>query len=359
MIDISGRKIGPGEPLFIVAEVGATSNGSAETVLTLVEAAKAAGADAIKFMFIRPDEFMADKTVQYEYDWAGGRTRENMYQMFRGLMLPESDWRRITEHCRLVGLPWYATVDNLPDVDMAERLGCPAYKLSSWDIRHYPLIRRMARTGKPLQIDLGPALLGEVCQVLDEIDRTGRHQQVIVVHCTHSNDPADFNLNTIPYLRYTLELPVGWSADSRDDYPDLVAVGLGANLVEKRLTMARTYPGHHHVKALEPDEFAEWVGRVRLMERGELQIPDPTREAPGFLGEYAVRPSLSDLRMKDLYFTFIHAAQDIPAGAVITEDMLCAKRPGHGISPYYIGWFAGRTCAQDVRANEMWRWDCV
>ena len=341
MIRIGERIIGPGQPIFIAVEAGSTCNGDLGTALAMADAAKESGADAIKWQMIGPDDLMSDKSVMYIYEWAGGSKTENMYDMFCKLTFEPAQWQQIVEHCDRIKLPWYTSVDYIAGVDLAEQLGCPMYKLSAWDCRNFPLIECLAKTGKPIQIDLGPHIEGEIVTMLNHIP----HRDVVLVHATHAKSDAEFNMLAIPYLRDKFTLPVGWSAESRERTPDFLAVALGVCLIEKRISLKTTHPGHHHIKALEPHEFAAWVQMVR--------------SAEAMLGQYAVKPSLEDLRQKSLWFTSIVAQCDIKMGNAITREMLYAKRPGHGISPLYMDRFVDKLAARNIAKDEVLGWQDV
>jgi N-acetylneuraminate synthase/N,N'-diacetyllegionaminate synthase len=341
---IDDRPVGPDQPVFIVVETGTTCNGDLETALRLVDAARDAHADAVKFQLIGPEYFMSDTTVTYEYEWAGGRRSENMFDMFKSLQFGPEQWERIRDRCVANGLAFYATVDYVPGIELAERLAVAAYKLSSWDLGNVPLIRAMARTGKPIQIDLGPARLAEIEKAIDLIVAEG-NEQIVLVHCSHSKTDDGINVRSVPYLGSVFGRPTGYSCDSRDHVPDLAAVALGARLLEKRVTLDRNYEGHHHLKALEPDEFADWVQMVR--------------RAEAVLGEFAVRPSEEDLRQKEQFFVSLTADVDIAAGETITAGKLACKRPGTGIAPEHVELLVGRTARRPIRRNELLTWDVV
>jgi len=311
-------------------------------MLRLIDAAKSVGANCVKPMIIGADAFMSDKSVTYTYQTADGERSENMYEMFKKLEFTPDEWRQVVAHCDEVGIGCFFTVDYIDGVALAEELETPAYKVSSWDIRNFPLIRAIAKTGKPTYFDLGPALAGEVLQ-LREFWEKHHGGEMRLIHCTHGPEDTA-NMATIRFLM-KLGYPTGWSSDGRDDRLDHLAVAAGAHYIEKRITLDRTFPGHHHVKALEPAEFAAWVKRIR--------------ETEAIMGEFAVRPSLDDLRQKDLYFTSIVAARDIAEGELVTEDMLAAKRPGTGISPLYIDRFVGKRTTRAFKENQGWTWDAV
>jgi N,N'-diacetyllegionaminate synthase len=343
-VQLGGHVVGPGHPAFVVVETGTTCNGDLDTALRLIDAASDGGADAIKFMLIGPEFFMSDTTVAYEYEWAGGKRSENMFEMFKGLQFEPAEWGAIRDRCAERNLVFYATVDYVPGVELAESLGVAAYKLASWDLGNVPLLREMARTGRPIQIDLGPARLSDIEKALDVVTGEG-NDQVVLVHCSHSKTDDGINVRSVPYLESTFGFPTGYSCDSRDPVPDLAAVALGARLLEKRMTLDRSYEGHHHIKALEPHEFGEWVETVR--------------RAESVLGEYAVRPSEEDLRQKELFFVSVTAESDISAGETITLDKLACKRPGTGIAPELLDVLVGRTAQRNIRRNEQLTWDAV
>ena len=343
-IELGGRAIGPGHPIFITVEAGTTSNGNLDTAFRMIDAAKEAGADAIKFMFIEPDSFMSDRSVSYEYEWAGGRVTENMYEMFKGLQFTRDEWRQVRDRCKEVGILFYATVDYLEGIDLGEELGVPAYKLSSWDARHFPLAQKMGSTGKPVQVDCGPTTVAELEMLLATLERAGT-RDVILVHCSHAKDDAGANVRSVPYLQQVFGLPSGYSADSRDFVPDIASVALGTHLIEKRLTLDKNTRGHHHIKALEPSEFKEWVTMIR--------------RAEAMLGEFAVIPSPEDLRQKELYFVSLVADRRIPAGSAIEPAMITCKRPGTGLSPALLDVVVGRKARRDIEANELITWDMI
>jgi sialic acid synthase SpsE len=323
-------------PIQLVAEVGTACNGSVQEALALADVVKASGADCIKYMLIGSDHFMADKAVEYTYRWSGGTKTVNMHQMFKGLEFMPNDWAAIVVHCRAIGLPWFLTVDYLDGITLAEDLGCPCYKLSAWDIRNYPLIRALAQTGKPLWIDLGPVVLGEVVNVLQEIGKV-RQIPVTLLHSTHSGDPADANLRAIPFLKAQTGCGVGWSAPGRDWPLDALAMAAGAGCVEKRLCLDTQADSHHALSSLNPEEWTEWVAWMRAQEAC-LGVPD-------------LVPSFEDVRQKPLWFTSITTAKDVSRGTVFTPDLLCAKRPGHGISPLYLERCYGKRAARDLPAD--------
>jgi N-acetylneuraminate synthase/N,N'-diacetyllegionaminate synthase len=287
---------------------------------------------------------MSDRSVTYEYEWAGGKTGVNMYEMFKGLEFTRDEWTRIRDYCSEREIVFYSSIDFVDGVALGEELGMAAFKLSSWDAGNVPLIRRMAQTGKPVQVDLGPTRLTDIERIV-EVVRSEGNEQLVLVHCSHALEDSGINVRTVPYLQDVFGVPVGYSCDSRDSVPDLASVALGAHLLEKRITLDRSYPGHHHVKALEPGEFKTWVEDVRRAEE--------------VLGRYAVVPSAEDLRQRELYFVSVVADEPIAAGTPISREMLACKRPGTGIAPEHLDLIVGRTARRDLQPDELVTWDAV
>lgn len=340
-VKIGNRWLGEGHPLFIVVEVGTTSNGDLPTALALIDAAKDAGADAVKFQIIGPEYFMSDKGVSYEYECEDGRRSENMYEMFKKLTYSREDWLKIRDHAKKRDIIFYATLDYVEGIPLAEELDLAAYKLSSWDALNIPLIQAMARTGRPIQIDTGPVTLGELDLLVDTIKAEG-NDKIIIVHCSHSDRDDEVGLKAIPFLQKGLHYPVGFSADSRDFIPDIIAATLGCDLIEKRLTMDRKFPGHHHVKAVEPHELKDYISmihRVRLL-----------------MGKEGVHPSSEDRRQRQLYYVSLVARRNLERGSQLSADDITCKRPGTGISPVHLPLVVGRKLQRDIQKDELISW---
>lgn len=341
-INISKYEIGEGKPIFIVAETGVTANGSLEKGKELIRIAKNAGADAIKFQTIDCDGFMSDKTVNYKYVSSEGPQEENMYDMLKKHQFNQYELMELSKYAKQMGIIFYLSVDTIRSVEWAEAADAAAYKIGSWDLRNYPLLEAVAKTGKSIQIDLGPVILGEIVQMLEFLEKHGT-REVMLVHCSHASEIENLNLKSIPYLKELFNIPIGYSADTREMAPDVMSVALGVKMIEKRLTLDRNTPGHHHNKALEPYEFKEWVEDIRRAEAA--------------LGIKCLKPSIEDLTSKGLYFTSIVASRNIDSGEVITKDMLSAKRPGNGVSPLYADQMIGKKVNRSFKENEVITWD--
>jgi N,N'-diacetyllegionaminate synthase len=343
-IKIRNRTIGEDQPLFVIAECGVTCNYDMAITKGLIDVVRDCGADAIKFIFWFPEEIMSDRSVTYSYETASGPRSENMFDMLSKLKFSLEEWREVKAYADSKEVILFSTVNSPSGIRYAEALGLEAYKLSSWDYNYLPLFRDIARLGKPMLLDTGPVHPLDVAKVLHVIRDTG-NQQIVLIHCFHTRDHAEMNMRTIPYLKAAFNTLAGYSSPDREDAMDIVAVSLGAVVLEKRLTLDRKLPGHHHFISKEPKEFEAYV---KLM-----------RDVHTSLGVHDLRPSAGDLQERKKWFRHLVANRPIPKGTKLTAEMMEAKRGEYGVSPEYMEFFVGRTTKRDLAENETLSWEDV
>lgn len=343
-LTIGGRTIGKGHSPFIMAECGVTCNYDMKITKELIDVVAESGADGIKFIFWFPDEIMSGRDVIWRYNTTEGKKEENMYEMLSKLHFSLEQWKEVKDYADKKGIVLFSTVNSPSGITWTEELQLEAYKLSSWDFNDHPLWRRIAKFKKPMIIDTGPVNSLEVAQVMKVMEEEGNDQSVLV-HCYHTDDPKEINMRAIPYMHKTFNCPVGFSATDTHDEMDIAAITLGATFLEKRLTMSRDLPGHHHILSKEPKEFAAYVTMMRSVHAA--------------LGTRAMIPSKTDLEHRKEYFRHIVANEDIPKGTVLTESMLEGKRPEEGISPEHMDLFIGRKTKRDLQRNEAIKWEDV
>lgn len=338
------KVIGDADRAFIIAECGVTCNYDMDIARRLIDVVAESGADAIKFIFWFPDEIMSDRSVSYQYDTVDGPRVENMYEMLNGLRFSLDQWRALKAHADARGIILFCTVNSPSGIDYAEAIGLDAYKLSSWDFNYLPLWRRIAALGKPMLIDTGPVTALDVAKVLAVMQEEG-NDQCVLVHCFHTDTPREMNMRTIPYLRTAFDCLVGFSSTDQRDEMDIMAATLGVDVLEKRLTLDRRLPGHHHVLSKEPEEFTRYVAMIRAIEQAR--------------GTYELRPSDADRAERKKWFRHLVANEDIPAGTVLTAEMLEGKRPEAGVSPEHLQLFVGRRTRRALRRDEALAWEDV
>lgn len=341
VISLGAKDVGGENPCFLAAEAGTTCNGNLSMAKELIDLAADAGFDAIKFQTIGPDSNLSDKTVRYRYKTLDGWAEENMYEMFKGLVFQTAEWQEIARYTRSKRLIFFSTADYLEGVDTLEACDVPIHKSGSWDVTYEPLIIKMAKTGKPLMLDLGPAALADIVRFV-ELSRQYGTGAAILLHDFHTDVAAQMNMRNIPYLQEMFGLPVGFSAPGRQDDLDIIAVTLGADLIEKRITLSRKIPGHHHALSIEPSELKPWVERIRWAEAS--------------LGSREVRPSEADVADSQKYFRSICTLRPIRRGEPYTPENLDGKRPGDGIPTKYLDQFWGRSAPLDFEADRLLTW---
>lgn len=349
MIKFGNRIVGDGHPIFVTFEAGPTHD-SVASAKQLIDHAADAGADAIKFQILDPDRLIADKKQLFTYEILVDRETgkretisEPLYDIMCRRALSEHEWLEVKRHADSRGIAFFATIGFPEEVEMMSRFGCDSIKIASADITHFPLIRAAARTGMCLQIDTGNSTLGEVEEAVEVIRREG-NENIIIHHCP-TDYPAKLtgiNLNIVRTLKHMFDYPIAFSDHSPGTDMDIAAIALGANLVEKTITMDRTTPSVEHIMSLEPPEMRAFV---QLM-----------RDMPVALGHS--RRLMGDAeRQKSMFMRrSIFAKCDIAAGTVLTEAVLDYRRPGFGIPPSEFRKVLGKVCIKPVAAGTMIAW---
>lgn len=338
---VGGHAVGDGEPVFCVAEVGTTANGDPVKGKELIRVAAEAGFDAVKFQTIDPEQ-ISDKTAVYRYQTLGGPAEENMYEMFKKLVFPPDQWTQLADEARRAGILFFSSIDYPAGVDMLLDCGVEAFKIGSWDVTYEPLVARVAKAGKPIFFDLGPVDLSDVLRFAD-ICREHGNTDLVPVHDFHTDLPGQMHMRTIPFLKRTLGCPVGFSAPGRNHDLDVMAVALGANMLEKRVTLDRATQAHHHVLCLEPRECRPWIERIRFAEAS--------------LGREGLTPSDADRRDATRYFRSLCATAPIRRGQPFSRDNLDGKRPGTGIPTFYLDIFLDRPARRDIAPDTLLEWE--
>lgn len=340
-VRLGDKTIGPGHPVYLIVEVGTTCLGDLDKALRLVEAGAAAGVDAMKFQVIDPDQ-LSDKSVTYPIRTAAGTENVNMFQMFSRLHFSEDDWRTIAAACAEAGMGFFATVDYLDGVDLLERVGVPAHKMGAWDVTLRPLVERIGQTGKPLFVDLGPATEAEADQLIAWYQAAGGGC-VMFMHDFHTDLDTQMNLRAIPYLNERYDGPAGFSSPALDNDLDFAALALGAHHLEKRLILSRQERAFHAHESLEPDELADWVRRIRHVERA--------------LGRPAIIPTDRDREMSQLYYRSVATLAPVAKGELFSPANLGGKRPGTGLATEHLAELWGRRAKADLAADRLIGWE--
>ena len=331
--------------VFVIAEAGVNHNGELDLALRLCDAARATGADAVKFQTFRAEDLVLPgaPTAQYQARQTG---QQDQFAMLQGLELLPPQHEAIKRHCDAIGIEFFSTPFSVEAVDMLVRLGVRRIKLSSGELTHRALVERAAAARLPLLVSTGMATMDEIREALQWIaGARGGLDGVTVLHCTSAYPAPDeaLNLKAMVSMAADLGMAVGYSDHSLGIEAALAAVALGASVIEKHLTLDATLPGPDHSASLEPAQFKAMV--------------DGIRRVSAMLGDGVKAPTPEERDTARVARRSIVAAVDIPAGAVITAAMLACRRPATGIAPRELASVLGRQAAQQLPAGTVLQWD--
>jgi len=333
--EINGRRIGPGEPVYIVAEMSANHNQDFDRAVEIIGAAKEAGADAIKLQMYTPDTLTID--CDNEYFLIKGTLWEgrNLYDLYKEAHTPW-DWQpKLKEIANDLGMHLFSTPFDATAVDFLEEMDVPAYKIASFEMVDLPLIRRVAQTGKPIIMSTGMATLAEIDEAVRTI-REVRGNQLALLKCTSAYPalPGEIHLRTIPHLAEAFGLPVGLSDHTLGIAVPVAAVALGACIVEKHFTLSRSIPGPDSSFSLEPNEFKNMVGAIRVAEKALGKISYDVTEC-----EAASR----------VFRRSLFVVKDMKAGEEFTKENVRSIRPGYGLHTRYLVDVLQRRASKDIK----------
>jgi len=342
-ISIGGRRVGPGHPPYIVAEMSANHNGSLERALRIVKAAKEAGADAVKLQTYTAESMTLDVDhPRFRVSGANPWDGEQLFSLYQKAATPWEWHERIFQYGRELGIAIFSSPFDAAAVELLRSLDAPAYKIASFELGDLELIRLCAAQGKPLIISTGMASLDEIVDAVRAAREAGA-RELVVLKCTSSYPaaPENINLRTIPHLSQAFDVLVGLSDHTMGIGVSVAAIAVGATLIEKHFTLARADGGVDSTFSLEPAELRMLV--------------DETRAAHAALGR--VTYSQGDLETSfKRYRRSLFFVRDVPAGRPITRDDVRALRPGDGLAPKYIGDVLGHTLKASVARGTPVSW---
>lgn len=327
---------------MIIAEVGVNHNGSVELAHCLVEAASASGADAVKFQTFKAEECagrFAD-TAAYQK----GCDAENQFRLLQKLELPFAEFISLKKHAEELGLIFLSTPDGTASLDLLCQLGLRVIKIGSGEVSNLPFLREIATRNKPVILSTGMSTLGEVQKAFTTLLSSGA-SEIMLLHCTseYPAAPADCNLNCIPLLKQVFSVPVGLSDHSIGCEASVAAVALGAEIIEKHLTLDRDMKGPDHSASMAPQQFKDMTAAIR---KTVLMLGNGQKTAA--LGEIA---NISLVRRS------LVAAGEIRAGEILTADKIAVKRPAGGIDPELLAQAIYRRVCKDLCADEPITWN--
>ncbi len=309
---------------IIIAEAGVNHNGNYEMALRMVDEAKRAGADYVK----------------YQKETTGDG--ESQLEMCKAIHLPLTDYKPLKDYCDKVGIGFMSTPFDLVSIDVLEPLNMDYYKIPSGEITNLPYLCNIAAKGRPVIMSTGMSELPEIEAAMKVLEDGGlKREQIILLHCNtqYPTPMVDVNLRAMLDIRDSLRVRVGYSDHTQGIEVPIAAVAMGAEVIEKHFTLDKTLPGPDHKASLEPQELKAMVNDIRNIEQalgdGHKHVSD------------SERPNIIVARKS------IVAARDIKQGEILTEDNITVKRPGNGVSPMLWDEVIGTAAKRDFAYDEL------
>ena len=345
-VEIANRKIGPGQPCFIIAEAGVNHNGELSLAKRLIDVAVEAKADAVKFQTFQAAHLASTTAPKASYQLRAANGNESQRAMLKRLELSPRAHRQLADCCRRRGILFLSTPFDQTSADLLEGLAVPAFKIASGELTNLPLLSYVARKGTPLLVSTGMATLEEVREAVETI-RALNHAGLVLLHCVsaYPAPAADMNLRAMQTLRETFRVPVGLSDHTLGIEVALAAVALGACVIEKHITLSRTLEGPDQRASLEPHEWIALVKGIRIVEAA--------------LGDGRKQPAPSERNVAEVARRSLVANRLIPAGTRLTEACIAIKRPGTGLAPALRSQLVGTLAKRDIAEGTLLTWEML
>ncbi len=325
--------------VFIIAEAGVNHNGSIELALKLVDAAKEAGADCIKFQTFKSEKLVSRNAQKAAYQKAATGD-SSQQEMLKKLELSYDAFMQLKDYCDSKGICFLSTPFDPDSIDFLNTIDMPFWKIPSGEVTNLPYLTALAKTGKPVVMSTGMCSMEEIAAAIRVLRENGA-KEIRLLHCnTEYPTPfEDVNLRAMETMRNAFGLEVGYSDHTRGIEVPIAAVAMGAAIIEKHFTLDRNMEGPDHKASLEPDELKTMVSSIRHIEKA--------------LGTGEKTPSPSERKNMAVARKSIVAATDIRKGEILTETNLTVKRPGSGISPMRWWEVLGTAAKRDFREDEQ------
>ena len=324
----------------IIAEAGVNHNGNIIIAKKMIDFAKEAGVDYIKFQTFIPENLVSKYAKIAEYQKIATVSDESQLQMLRKLMLSKNEFIELSDYCKATSIGFISTPFDLESVDFLNSFNMDFWKVPSGEITNLPYLVEIAKTGKPIILSTGMSDLDEIDAALNVLHSNGAGK-ITLLHCNtqYPTPIEDVNLNAMLTLKDRYKCDVGYSDHTLGIEVPIAAVGLGATVIEKHFTLSSDMEGPDHKASLEPKEFKSMVSAIRNIEKA--------------LGTGNKVASPSETENKDIARKSIVASRMIKKGEVFSKDNITTKRPGSGISP--MRWYnvIGAVAKRDFQEDEL------
>ncbi|MBL4938138.1 N-acetylneuraminate synthase [Clostridium sp. YIM B02515] len=329
--------------VFIIAEAGVNHNGDINLAKKLIDAAKEANVDAVKFQTFKTEKIVGKFAQKAEYQNENTKTDESQFDMIKKLELSFDDFKELQEYCMQKGILFLSTPDDEDSLDFLVSLKLPIIKVGSTEITNIQYLKKIAEKKIPIILSTGMSNLGEVERAVNTIYSSG-NKEITLLHATtdYPTEYKDVNLNAMITLRNAFKLPVGYSDHTLGIEAAVAAVALGADVIEKHFTLDKSMEGPDHKASLDPEELKEFVRAIRNTE--------------ALLGSGIKEPTEREKKIIVNARRSIVAAFDLKKGTLVEEKMITFKRPGNGIKPELAENIIGRKLNRDIKEDELITW---
>ncbi|MCR9203343.1 MAG: N-acetylneuraminate synthase [Halobacteriovoraceae bacterium] len=328
------------QKVMIIAEVGVNHNGCFETAKKCIDAAKEIGADVVKFQTWKTEELMIENAPLAEYQNENCE-EDTQFKMAKNLELSFESFKKLKEYSESIGVSFLSTPDDLVSLDfLVDELGMETIKIGSGEVTNLPFLKKIAQKKKNVILSTGMSNLAEVETAVTTLEENGA-KEITVLHCV-SSYPApmnSLNLRAICSMQEALKIPTGFSDHTEGSIASIVAVGLGATIIEKHFTLDREQKGPDHKSSLDPRQFKEFVNAIR---EAEVSLKGSGRKEV-----QEIEKSTKNVVQKGVYFK-----KQLPKGHVLTEEDLCFLRPKTEIKMEHYPLFIGQVLKRDVQKND-------
>lgn len=332
--------------VFIIAEAGVNHNGNIDLAKKLIDAAKEAKVDAVKFQTFKTEKIVSKCAEMAEYQKENLKTQESQYEMIKRLELSYDSFKELKQYCEDKNILFLSTPDDEDSLDFLVDLKVEKIKIGSTEVTNLNYLRKIAKKNLPIILSTGMSTLGEVETALRTIYEE-ENKNITLLHATTDYPTAydDVNLRAMITLKNAFNIPVGYSDHTLGYEAAIAAVTMGAVVIEKHFTLDKDMEGPDHKASLNPEELKEFVTKIRNTEK--------------LLGDGIKKPTKREKEIIEVARRSIVASYDLKKGSVITEEMLEFKRPGNGIKPDMIDVLIGRELKRDIKEDEVIKWEDI
>ena len=328
--------------VFIIAEAGVNHNGSLDIAYKLIDEAKNAGADAVKFQIFKAEDLTTKDNKMAEYQITNTSKLETQLEMLKRLELSFDDFLKLKIYCDKINIEFLSSPFDIESARFLYKIGLKKFKIASGEITNTILLREIGSYKKDVIMSTGMCYIAEVENALNILIENGTEKQnICILHCNteYPTRFEDVNLLAMTTLENTFKVDVGYSDHTEGMEVPLAAVALGAKVIEKHFTLDRSMEGPDHKASMEPEEFRKMVSSIRNIEK--------------CLGDGVKKPSESEKKNINLVRKSIVASKVIRKGEIFSESNLTVKRPGNGLSPFLWDKIIGKIAQKDYYTDEQ------